>query len=750
MDSDLGTFFAKQMSNQDHEGGAAVSSGDAMNDDPSSASANGIGDLSLSGSAVEGAALSSHTGGVGDAQQEPAPVVSTTPAFALSAPPIVSTTSAGGGPNGGVKPPPFPNPFASSTSTQVPFDWDLFKAGGQTIGTTLFGAAQSGGGVLNASAFFAGPANQPPLPVAGGDSTSANEGGNFSTLSAAGLVDRLRLKIPALSREAWIALDLNGATILEVSSPVAIAGQLTEYLGLSPLIRDRVANAIKLLVCKDETVDEAIRVHWGYTKPHAHHLIGSASEPTALATPAKQGLDASFGLTSPHHQGVNHASSFASPLQPSFLFSTSMTDGTAIASANYQPPNSGVPSFLSEVNGRTNFSLEHASVAPSSMNMASLIPHAGGSTATTASGNGLQNINIVLHQPTQQTYAWVILENLDTRTSFQSWLKKNRRERVLCDAANMRSFASLCHPDVREEVCRLYAWNPCLFSELGKPLTSYTDLTDETLFKILFFKHGPRNTVEAKMRLQEVKFRFDDSTTMQDRFCPKLRRFCSEWRQSLIDLKYTSRLWPQNDTITHQQIIDCFLACFEIEPEITGPDGHTKVPKSSGMAVIRTAIRDHKHEKLDAIIDHLTHLFDNADVTARANPLLSHTVQPWKKVGTFNQRKRKWNQLAANTNNDAPHRKPASEHPRCGNCGSRGHKCSERTCYWWGHPEAKGPNGAWPAGTPSLRVSDESYKEWKPKRYDIFYSYEENKKQPPKGQKGVAKTPYKKKSEHRK
>ncbi len=118
----------------------------------------------------------------------------------------------------------------------------------------------------------------------------------------------------------------------------------------------------------------------------------------------------------------------------------------------------------------------------------------------------MQNINITLNQPMQQTYSWIILENLDARSGFMSWLKKNRRERVLCDHVNMPLFGSLCHPDVREEVCRTYAWNPCLFSDNGTPLTSYTDITDGILFKILFFKFGPRNTVEAKLRFQEVKF----------------------------------------------------------------------------------------------------------------------------------------------------------------------------------------------------------------------------------------------------
>jgi hypothetical protein len=65
-------------------------------------------------------------------------------------------------------------------------------------------------------------------------------------------------------------------------------------------------------------------------------------------------------------------------------------------------------------------------------------------------------------------------------------------------------------------------------------------------------------------------------------------------------------------------------------------------------------------------------------------------------------------------------------HPRCNNCGSKGHKCGERTCFLFGHPKGKGLLGEWPDGTPSLRLDIDDYKQWSVKRKPIFYAYPEN------------------------
>ena len=376
---------------------------------------------------------------------------------------------------------------------------------------------------------------------------------------------------------------------------------------------------------------------------------------------------------------------------------------------------------------------------PPATNTTTMIPNAGGITTASASaagGNALQNISITLHQPTQQKYNWVILDNHENRALFMTWVKKNRRERIICDQANQRSFASLLGADVRDDVIRTYQTYPQVFPN-NVTIMTYSDISDELLMHILFFKFGPRNAIDAKHRLSEVKFRFDDSTTYQDRFAPKLRRYCAEWRQTLLDFKYTCKLWPPEDELSHQSIVDAFLSCFTLEEEIVGPDGKTKVPKCTSMQAVRDMIRENKHHKLDAIIDVITRRFENVDATIRSDPLLKHSVQPWRTQGQFNAKKRKYNQTGAEkfrkgTKFSEPESAKSPSYPRCNNCGSKGHPCTERRCYFWGHPKGKGPNGVWQDGEASLRLSDDEFVVWKGIRHSIFYSYPENTKTSPK------------------
>jgi hypothetical protein len=107
----------------------------------------------------------------------------------------------------------------------------------------------------------------PALQLLSGGSTSSSIA-NFANISAEQLVHRLRQKIQALDVEAWKALDFDGPTILELSSPALLPGQLTEYFGYSGLLRDRVASAIKLMIINDESVVIDIRKFWGlYFQP---------------------------------------------------------------------------------------------------------------------------------------------------------------------------------------------------------------------------------------------------------------------------------------------------------------------------------------------------------------------------------------------------------------------------------------------------------------------------------------------------
>ena len=584
------------------------------------------------------------------------------------------------------------------------------------------------------------PPNQPTPLVFGqhasGGSTGVSDfSGKFSTLSAEQLVDKLRQKIPALDREVWKGVGLDAASILELSNPSLIAGQLTEYIGLKGLIRDRTAAAVKSFIIGDDSIDIDIRKMWGYISVPP---LGSVTNPVNLGTPVNNNetIIVSSGSSGPKIQSDHLSRMVSSPLQPAFLFAgTTQVAGQKTHSIRND---SEMPKFLSEVATRSQFSLEHASMPPPAVNTTTMIPSAGGCTTASASaagGNGVQNISITLHQPTQQKYNWVILDNLENRTAFMTWVKKNRRERIICDQANQRSFASLLGAEVRDDVIRTYQTYPQIFTS-NVSIMSYSDISDELLMHILFFKFGPRNAIDAKLRLSEVKFRFDDSNTYQDRFAAKLRRYCAEWRQTLLDFKYTCKLWPIEDDLSHQSIVDAFLSCFTPEEDIVGPDGRTKVAKCSSMQAIRDMVRENKHHKLDAIIDVITRRFENADATIRSDPLLKHSVQPWRTQGPFNAKKRKFNQTGAdrlkNFKQPAEATTKSESFPRCNNCGSKGHPCTERRCYFWGHPKGKGKDGVWQDGEASLRLLDDEFKDWKGIRHSIFYSYPENKKVNPK------------------
>jgi hypothetical protein len=617
----------------------------------------------------------------------------------------------------------FPNPF--SVNAAIP----------PSVGV---GSAQTSAMSAATPHSASSPISQPIVPalqLLSGGSTSSNIV-NFATISAEQLVHKLRQKIPALDVEAWKMLDFDGPTILELSNPALLPSQLTEYFGYSGLLRDRVASAIKLLIRDDESVVIDIRKLWGFVPtvviPADSPVMGSTTiNPIVVrsSTPPVNVIDVSSGS----HQGqtpcvrgggATSSDNYVTPMQPMALFSVTDANGSA------QRQTDGAPhSFLSEFSSTNNYSLDHSVITATPT---ALVTPGAGSIAAAAGAatavNALGAINITLHQPTLQKYNWMILENLDVRTTFYQWLKKNRREKIICDAANQRSLASLVSDTVRQDVMRIYNTERDLFHSTT-PIYSYAYVTDELLLKILFYRHGPLNARDAVSRLKEQKFSFDDSTTFQERFAPKLRRHTTEFRQSLLDMKYTAHLWPQsNNVLSHSVIVDSFLSCFEIEDDIVGPDGKSKVPKCSSMQPLRDMIRENKHLKLDAIIDIVTKRFEQIDAHVRSDSLLKHNVQPWKTQGKFNARKRKYEQVSVGDGDTSKTKKHTSGegNPRCNNCGSKGHVCGEKTCYFWGHPKAKGKDGKWPDGTPSLRLEDEEMAEWRGQRQEIFYSYPEN------------------------
>jgi hypothetical protein len=258
----------------------------------------------------------------------------------------------------------------------------------------------------------------------------------------------------------------------------------------------------------------------------------------------------------------------------------------------------------------------------------------------------------------------------------------------------------------------------------------WPEVTDHLLLKILFSINGPRSAADAKARLKARLCFLNDSTTSQDKQTSKLRKFCNEFKSTLKDFAYTYHMWDANDELDHAMIVEAFSDCFHNVEQIKGPDGTTMVPKSRNYAKIKEMIREKKSLPLEEIINHIIDSFDRVDIAVRSNKAVTYDVKPWKSEDG-NKKKRNFNQIsggqAAKQQNKKPPR-PPTEFPRCANCGRKSHACGERTCHLFGHPDARGPNGVWADGEPSLILSDEKKKAWNATRNPVFFKYPENQR----------------------
>jgi hypothetical protein len=515
----------------------------------------------------------------------------------------------------------------------------------------------------------------------------------FSTMTAQDVHSQLAVTIQALPSEAWISNDLSGSAILECVAPPLFNNFLHDTVGIhAVLIRERVVTAITKLIIQDESIQHKLREAW------SQHLQDLTSSYTARASTVRNSQQQMVGGS---------------------------VMGHSVLPAQHSSPTSTVvksPSFMSEIPTRLNFNFNGPS-----QQVASDVTHPGiGNTATAVAGGG--NVHVTFHTPSSQQSNFRILEELRDVT-FYNWLKHNRKELLLADTANRRPFSALISQEVKEEIATDLIRS-------GTSVSSWSQVTDDMVLKVLFKMFGPRNSRDAKTRLSDKLLNFDDSTTYQDRWLPKLRLHFNLFKTTLSDFVFNFPSWPEGDDLNRERIVDALLASVPAPPEIMGPDGKTKVSQCANMIHVRDMIRENKRSPVEDIMNKIIQRFEVIDHSVKADPLVKYAVSPWKTSGRFDARKRKYNPITADQagNNDAkkPNHGP-SDKPRCNNCGSKGHACGERTCYLWGHPKAKGANGRWPVGTPSLRLEDSEWTEWKAERDPVFYAYPENvrKKQSP-------------------
>ena len=592
---------------------------------------------------------------------------------------------------------------------------------------------------------------QPPSSLLNGQNDS--KGGepvsstptNFSSLSAQQVATYLKDRIQALPAQIWVDEDFSGAAILEAVSPQLLNTMLEQILQIkSTLMRTRVEIIIHALIANDPSISLDIKSSW---------LQCRLDQQQALAARVKLAKSsAEISLESP----IAPQTLFQTPI--STAVPTSSTPATVHSHASDKPKANY--SFLSEVyraeSSDHGFNCEGAAMFnsnPSASPVQVVHRAPGGSAVSATAGSGNQTIEIKFVQPSANSPNWVTLETAHDADLFHNWLRKNRKITLTAAEGDKRLLRTLVEQDVKEEVCRIIveslASNPDLFEGMPRP-NGWDDVSDLLLLRILFAINGPSTAEEAKDRLKQRKFKFDDSTTSQDKFTDKLRNHCNVFRTSIRDLGYNSKQWPEgNKELSHAMIIECFKCTFADPTLITGPDGRTQVPKCRNASNIVQLIQERKALHLNELIDLIVKKYSTIDAAVRSTKEVKYEVSPWNSKpakqnnfrGNRDNRKRNFNELETREPRSQtstyldkgkpprPEKRPAFA--RCNNCGSKGHLCGEKTCYLFGHAKGRGMDGSWPEGTESLRLSESEWKAWKTIRHEKFYSYPENRNRKP-------------------
>jgi hypothetical protein len=438
-----------------------------------------------------------------------------------------------------------------------------------------------------------------------------------------------------------------------------------------------VAEIIVAMVQRDESIDSALRVKWSNANKQARFSDFKTAVPAAAAVmtpPNSANLPQRLFQTPGQHQNGPSTSSSSAY----FMDVSHISD-----SSNFT---CSTPSFMREVPSRASFQYSDSALFGGTASQARAIisPASQDSTVVGTSQAGGNFFNITLNQPAAEPPKWIVLDSPTDAPAFYSWVKKNRGKKK----------------------------------------------------KGLFGIHGPRSPDEAKERLQSKPFFFNDSTTYQDTFTAKLRKFCNNFKTMLQDFSFNYHQWPLGEELSRLMITDAFAKCFDSHETIKGPDGSTLVPKCSNLSLIREQIRQKKSQKghdgqplpLENIINHIVDHFEKNDILIRSRKGLDYPMKPWNTVARKQKPARQFNQIRpahSSAGIAKPHR-PQTNLPRCANCGSKGHLCGEKTCYTFGHPKGKGSQGVWAEGTPSLKLTPPEWKEWNATRHSVFYSYPEN------------------------
>ena len=168
------------------------------------------------------------------------------------------------------------------------------------------------------------PPSVPGDPLAGGDASRIKPAENkpFSELSASALAKIIGDKISSFKSELWINEDVSGAAFLEVVTPSSFSAFLNETILIrSTFTALRIENLVTKMIRADTTLSLEIRALWA--EPMC--VVG-----TPLPPPSQR-----------------------APVAPSVLFPAVAESGRA---------QSKVPSFMSEIRSRTEFTLDDSTI----------------------------------------------------------------------------------------------------------------------------------------------------------------------------------------------------------------------------------------------------------------------------------------------------------------------------------------------------------------------------------------------------
>jgi hypothetical protein len=302
---------------------------------------------------------------------------------------------------------------------------------------------------------------------------------------------------------------------------------------------------------------------------------------------------------------------------------------------------------------------------------------------------------------------------------WSAFIKQYRDETVRLPPISRRPMKDLIKPAVIEQ----------LTEEMNVSQDAWHSISAETVLEHCFARFGPKSAREAKARFEAVEFYFNDATMHQSTWLPKIVKFFAEKLVMIADFEHAAKHWPEGDKFTNHHQSEAFIKMFPVSEETMGPDGKTKVKKSSNNATVRELVKENKGQPFREIAKVVKAYYRKRDDSIAACPGSEYTVTPWiKNAGENSNRKphardatqgasskqRKFGELKQGGIAKKPAKQQAKgKGPRCNNCGRYGHRANADECKLWGHAKGKGAKGTWGDSEKSLHIEDPAeYAKW--------------------------------------